>query len=38
MKYGVMVGFLSLLLLAPAQADEVEVSTGVICNTQKQME
>jgi hypothetical protein len=38
MKYGVMVGFLSLLLLAPANADEVEVSTGVICNTQKQME
>jgi hypothetical protein len=38
MKPGVMVGFLSLLLLAPAHADEVETSTGVICNTQKQME
>jgi hypothetical protein len=38
MKYGLMVGFLSLLLLAPAHAEEVETSTGVICNTQKQME
>ena len=38
MKYGLMVGFLSLLLLAPAHAEEVETSTGVICNTQKQIE
>ena len=38
MKFGLMVGFLSLLLFAPARAGEVETSTGVICNTQKQME
>ena len=38
MKIGVMVGFLSLLLLPAAQADEVELSTGVICNTKKQIE
>jgi hypothetical protein len=38
MKFGLLVGFLSLLLFAPAHADEVETSTGVICNTQKQME
>jgi hypothetical protein len=38
MKFRLMVGFLSLLLFAPARADEVEMSTGVICNTQKQME
>jgi hypothetical protein len=38
MKYGLTVGFLSLLLIAPVRADEVETSTGVICNTQKQME
>ena len=38
MKFGLMVGFLSLLLFTPARADEVETSTGVICNTQKQME
>jgi hypothetical protein len=38
MKYGLLVGFLSLLLVAPTRADEVETSTGVICNTQKQME
>jgi hypothetical protein len=38
MKFGLMVGFLSLLLFTPACADEVETSTGVICNTQKQME
>jgi hypothetical protein len=38
MKFSVMVGFLSLLLFAPAQADEIETSTGVICNTQRQIE
>ena len=38
MKIGLLVGFLSLLLVAPTRADEVETSTGVICNTQKQME
>jgi len=38
MKFGLTFGFLSLLLLAPVHADEVEISTGVICNTQKQME
>jgi hypothetical protein len=38
MKFSVMVGFLSLLLLAPARADEIETSTGVICNTQRQIE
>ena len=38
MKFGSMVGFLSLLLLAPARAGEVEISTGVICNTRQQME
>jgi len=38
MKFGLMGGFLSLLLFTPARADEVETSTGVICNTQKQME
>ena len=38
MKFGLMGGFLSLLLFAPVHADEIEISTGVICNTQKQME
>jgi hypothetical protein len=38
MKFGLLVGFLSLLLVLPARADEVETSIGVICNTQKQME
>lgn len=38
MKFSVMVGFLSVLLLAPARADEIETSTGVICNTQRQIE
>ena len=38
MKYGLVVGLLSQLLLVPAHADEVEVATGVICNTQKQIE
>jgi hypothetical protein len=38
MKFSVMVGFLSLLLFAPAHADEIETSTGVICNTQRQIE
>ena len=37
MKIGLLVGFL-LLLVAPMRADEVETSTGVICNTQRQME
>jgi hypothetical protein len=38
MKFGLLVGFLSLLLIAPTPAEEIETSTGVICNTQKQME
>jgi hypothetical protein len=38
MKIGLLVGVLSLLLVAPTRADEVETSTGVICNTQRQME
>ena len=38
MRFGVMVSLLSLLLLPAARADEVETSTGVICNTQKQIE
>ena len=38
MKIGLLVGVLSLLLVAPTRADEVETSTGVICNTAKQME
>ena len=38
MKIGLLVGVLSLLLVAPTRAEEVETSTGVICNTQKQME
>jgi hypothetical protein len=38
MKFGLMIGCLSLLLFAPARADEIETSTGVICNTQRQIE
>ena len=38
MKFGLTFGFLFVLLFAPARADEVETSTGVICNTRKQME
>jgi hypothetical protein len=38
MKFGLVVVWGSLLWSAPARADEIETSTGVICNTQQQME
>lgn len=38
MKSVIKIAVLSLLLWAPARAEEIETSTGVVCNTQKQVE
>ncbi len=37
-SYAFCMALLSLLLCFPAQAQKIEIGTGVFCNTQKQME
>jgi hypothetical protein len=38
MSYIIQVALLSVLLCSSVQAQEIEVGTGIVCDTQKQME
>ncbi len=38
MKAALKLAFLSVLLVAPARGAEIEIGTGLVCNTQKQVQ
>ncbi len=38
MRAALKLAFLSVLLVAPARGIEIEIGTGLVCNTQKQVE